>query len=287
MILTNLKSKGVVPKHIDKFLGVLEYIPPLNGKELASLVRTNNYLRWRQSIKGDVGVVGDVGEDGDQGNIGLSAYEIEKDLLQVINLSAYNNKLSIDYFKENISKYSSIFTSYWDTRIVDNNSSYINQITIPLVANGNYDFAIMWGDGSVESVTNYRPLTHTYKYPGVYQINIFGKLNGFSFKYSTDELKLLEINKWGAIKFDKNIGAFRNCKNLIITAIDVPKFNNEFTFREFFLNCHSITTIPNIQLWPWHLVNDITSMFQGCINLVEDLNFVDSNSYLFNNNWRD
>ena len=65
------------------------------------------------------------------------------------------------------------FQSTWDTTQAGSSN---NQVVLPLVSNGDYDFRIDWGDGTSnrDTITAYNQaeVTHTYDSTGVYEIRI-------------------------------------------------------------------------------------------------------------------
>ena len=64
----------------------------------------------------------------------------------------------------------SAFLSKWDTSYLSDGSSANNQIRLPLITSGNYDFLVQWGDGNSDFITLYSDpnVTHTYATVGVY-----------------------------------------------------------------------------------------------------------------------
>jgi len=281
----NLPKIGVIPQGDDKFLGVKEQITAPNGLTLYQLAKVKDYDKYRYSLKGIDGDIGLTGSTGVKGLQGDSAYVIEKDILRVDSISSYVNLFKKSYYNTMSDKYLQCFISYWDTRKTDYKSSINNQIELPLISTGVYDAVVFWGDGSSTIVTEPKPLIHSYDVPGIYKVIISGKVEGFSFRNARDQHKILLITDWGGLVITENVGAFRNCSNLNIIANNKPNFKNVTSFQEYFANCISLKTIPNIQTWPWFNVNNISSMFSNCINLVEDLSFVDVNDFDYSYNF--
>ena len=127
------------------------------------------------------------------------------------------------------------FVSAWDTtkvrsddyqRILSRSSiapTDNRTIKLPLTSRGSYDFQVNWGapnDNTWHRVTSHtdRDATHTYAEPGVYNVTIKGKIQGFSFNTgipsqmcdrnsncvtiigSGDNWKLINISKWGPLR---------------------------------------------------------------------------------------
>jgi surface protein len=61
---------------------------------------------------------------------------------------------------------------------------------------------------------------------------------------------------------------FEGCENLTITATDIPNIEGT-TFLEYFKDCTSITTIPNLGSWDMSSVTVLSDMFQGATSFNE------------------
>ena len=73
------------------------------------------------------------------------------------------------------------FISQWKT---DNaGTSNDDQITLPLVSSGTYDFTVDWGDGTQDTITSHddAAVTHTYPSAGTYTVQIAGTISGWQF----------------------------------------------------------------------------------------------------------
>ncbi|SEL91780.1 Por secretion system C-terminal sorting domain-containing protein [Maribacter orientalis] len=143
------------------------------------------------------------------------------------------------------------FISTWKT---DNPGvSEDNQIRIPTFPGETYNYTVDWGDGtSNNNVTG--NITHTYVTPGTYQISIIGDFPRIYFNYFPDDEerdyeKLVSIDQWGEVKWSSMSNAFARCSNMDVKAIDIPDLS---------------------------LINNMSHMFAGCINLVGNDSF---------NNW--
>lgn len=93
------------------------------------------------------------------------------------------------------------FISIWKT---DNaGTSGTNQITLPLVSSGTYNFKVYWGDGTNDTITTYNQaeITHTYPSAGTYEVLIAGTIDRIKFDGGGDKDKLLEIKQWGTPHF--------------------------------------------------------------------------------------
>jgi len=94
------------------------------------------------------------------------------------------------------------FISTWNTLATSSGSSNANQIRLPLVASGAYDFQVDWGDGTVSHIRSYDdPLaTHTYAIAGSYTLTIGGTVVGWAFANGGDRLKITQISQWGSLR---------------------------------------------------------------------------------------
>ena len=162
------------------------------------------------------------------------------------------------------------FVSTWDTRNTSSGSTGSYQIMLGLLAGGNYDFSVDWGDGVVEQVTSYAGRLHTYTVPGIYQIRITGTLEGWR---TVDNLKLLNIKQWGDLRLTRagystsNFGLyFSGCQNLDLSQVsDVLDLTNTTSLYSMFNGC-TFTTINRIGEWNVSSITNLSSTFVNCSN---------------------
>jgi hypothetical protein len=125
-------------------------------------------------------------------------------------------------------KVSYTFQSTWKT---DNPGvSNSDQIALPLIDGGEYDFVVKWGDGTQDTITvwNQAETTHTYgSGAGTYTVQIDGIINGWNFNLGGDCQKLLDISAWGTLRLSNNPGDighyFDGCTNLTIRMEEFKK----------------------------------------------------------------
>ena len=105
------------------------------------------------------------------------------------------------------------FVSVWDTRLTSTGSSTANQIKLPLVSGGSYDFTVDWGDSNSSSIDAYdhADVTHTYGSEGEYTLVITGTLTGWQFNNDGDKLKIIEISQWGNMGLGDTGSYFYGC----------------------------------------------------------------------------
>ena len=158
----------------------------------------------------------------------------------------------------------SIFFSKWKT---DNGgTSNDDQITLPLVSSGTYDFTVDWGDGSQDTITAHdqAEVTHTYPSAGTYTVEITGTISGWQFDDGGDKDKILDVSQWGDLAFGVNEGHFRGCSNLDVSATDGPDVTGVTSLRD----CFRDSGIGEADLSTWD-VSSVTSM----ANLFRDSSF--------------
>lgn len=124
---------------------------------------------------------------------------------------------------EGVQNYS--FVTVWKTN--NSGSSSNNQISLPLVAAGSYDFIVEWGDGKSDEVTSHSDaaVTHTYDSPGEYTVRMTGEYTHFVFNNSGDKDKILETKGWGPNVWGTMENAFYGCQNLTLSARDNPNLS--------------------------------------------------------------
>ena len=132
-----------------------------------------------------------------------------------------------------------------------------------MVPDGSYQFVVDWGDGTKSKIDNYSSAskTHIYEQPGKYTL----KITGWAFNGNEDSIKLIEINQWGPFSFGPgNIsnGAFDGCKNLEITAEDIPDLTGTTSLERVFRGCEK-AVVKNIGSWDTSKITNMKQMFAG------------------------
>jgi surface protein len=156
------------------------------------------------------------------------------------------------------------FISTWNTSNTSTGSSANNQVRLPLVNGGAYNFVVDWGDNSTDTITAWNsPLvTHTYSAVGTYTVRITGTLNGWRFANTGDRVKITNISNWGILRLGNGNGYFNGCINLTVTALDVLDLTGTSTFAQAFTNCNNFN--GNINNWNVTNVTIYNFAFQNC-----------------------
>ena len=113
-----------------------------------------------------------------------------------------------------------------------------------MIITGIGDVNIEWGDGQTSLITDplNSSISNSYINSGVYTIIITGDLKSFTFQ--NNQNTNIEITQWGTSQWNTMREAFLDCEDLSITATIPPDLSQ---------------------------VTDMSSMFQGVVNLTPDL----------------
>lgn len=181
--------------------------------------------------------------------------------------------------------------SRWTTNLsggVTNN----DQIRLPLVTNGAYNFKVYWGDGTSDIITseNDPARTHTYPAEGTYDVKITGQFHGFrfgkNFNGNEDHTKIINISQWGT-GFRPNSSTssqgynFNGCFNLKITATDMLDLTDTTNFERVFQRCNNLTGIPGIGNWDVSQTTTLSFCFSDCYNFDDDISNWDVSNVSF------
>jgi surface protein len=172
------------------------------------------------------------------------------------------------------------FISTWRTSITYTGSTANNQIKLPLMVDGLYNFTIQWGDSTSDTITtwNQAETTHTYATPGDYIVTITGFIKGWDWgggattiPTTGDMRKLLTITQFGCLQFITKLvstpvsiwGAFYGCINLTLNSVtDTPNFKGTISTQGLFRSCSAITTINNSDKWDVSKIQIFRNMFR-------------------------
>jgi surface protein len=161
------------------------------------------------------------------------------------------------------------FISVWDmTQTVS------NILTLPLYPDidHSFDFTVDWGDGTSEAVTS-EYAAHTYEEEGIYAVVIIGTCEGFGFSYANDEANednLVDILRWGTVKFHNNGYIFAGCDNLLtFSAADVPDLTGITSLHSVFSRAESFNA--DLSAWDTSGVTDMIGVFSNARSFNGDI----------------
>ncbi|MFK7972155.1 MAG: BspA family leucine-rich repeat surface protein [Bacteroidia bacterium] len=171
------------------------------------------------------------------------------------------------------------FITQWNT--ANPGASCSSCVKISLSHCFEYDFDVDWdNDGKWDDLHVTEDITHDYGKPGIYTIAIRGDFGGIYFASidkSKDPEKIIDIVQWGDIEWGSQQGsAFSGCKNLKISAKDVPDLRDVSCMMSFFKHCE----VLNADLSKWNVsgICDMRYMFFGAKKFNQPLSSWDVSS---------
>ena len=212
----------------------------------------------------------------------VDGYNIEAVVfaLNTLNLGFFQYSGDVVYVSNDFYIYGALtisstsFVSSWNTSNTSGGSSASNQIQLPLVSSGSYNFIVDWGDGNQDTITtwNQAETLHTYATSGTYTVSLTGIINGFVFGGSGDILKILSISNFGNIIFgDSLLGIFSGCTNLSLTSVlDTPDLSSMTKLNKMFEFC-TFSSINNLQNWDVSNIVEFELMFSNCASFNQDI----------------
>ncbi len=138
---------------------------------------------------------------------------------------------------------------------------------------------IDWGDGSSEAHTTTGYKTHTYAAPGVYVVQISGRM--LTLRHSTvgraNLAKLVRCLSFGDLGLNNLTEGFRDCVNLIECPPSLP--SGVTTLASCFLTC-TLFNDPNVCLWNTRNVTTFLQLFQGAVRFNQPIGNWDTSSVI-------
>ncbi len=155
-------------------------------------------------------------------------------------------------------------------------------VTLPLVADGDYDFVVDWGDGTSDTITapTDSAITHEFAAIGICQVTISGTITGWAFPCEEACMSwnlpacevlglrcvsyyMVEIANWGRLEFGDARSQFRGCSNLTISATDTPRLPYPTDLTDFFYYCTPTFTGAPLGAWDTSGVTSTSEMFRN------------------------
>ncbi len=159
------------------------------------------------------------------------------------------------------------FVTIWKTN--NPGSSSNNQITVPATGDFNYIWDQLDINGNIiisQIIPQPASGTTTITFPGVgiYRLYMTGigvsKFNRIEFNNGGDRLKLLSIEKWGAVAWSSLQNAFYGAENMKIEDIARP-FLSYVTNASRAFSGTGIENVPNMNQWQVSTITDMSYMF--------------------------
>ncbi|WP_298311328.1 BspA family leucine-rich repeat surface protein [uncultured Aquimarina sp.] len=137
-----------------------------------------------------------------------------------------------------------------------------NEITIHTNTDFTYNYNVDWNnDGVVDESGITGDITHTFDTDEEHTIRITGTFPAIRFIDATtlEASKIISVDQWGTGAWLSMEGAFADCSNLEVPAIDVPDLSNVSSLRFMFI-ATSIAN-PDVSNWDISNVTDLLGMF--------------------------
>ena len=115
------------------------------------------------------------------------------------------------------------------------------------------------GDGTYELKVRPKGVSNTTRFRQI------------QFNNGGDRLKLLEIKKWGNVRWTFMSNAFNGCSNLNVTADDVPDLKLVTFLNSMFQGCTSLSGSSANWSWNTSNVTNMSSMFRSATAFNQDL----------------
>ena len=88
-------------------------------------------------------------------------------------------------------------------------------------------------------------------------------INAYQYNYNNNSDNILKVEQWGKAKWTSFQYAFYNCKNLDVTATDVPDLSETTNMEQMFYGCTSLKFNSSINSWNPENVTNMNQMFNG------------------------
>ena len=186
-------------------------------------------------------------------------------------LAEEERQLLIDTYNWSIggdSEGCSPFVTTWKT---DGDGSSSSSITIPTRSGLTYSYDVDWdNDGIYDDIGVSGDITHDYGTPGTYTVAITGTFPQIRFAGGGNERKILSIDQWGDIEWERFESSFWQCRNLIMTDTISPILENVSGGLHFtFFQCFNLT--GDFSNWDVSSIDNMISTFESCPQLESDL----------------
>jgi surface protein len=125
-----------------------------------------------------------------------------------------------------------------------------------------FDFIIVWGDGTSETITGDDPdPSHTYSESGTYTVIIEGTFPHMQPGADGDLDQLTSIEAWGGIKWESMRNSFAWARNMTYNATDAPDLSGVTDMAGMFFAAEQFN--GDLSSWTTTGVTDMSYMFDG------------------------
>ncbi|MGP1362201.1 MAG: BspA family leucine-rich repeat surface protein [Bacteroides sp.] len=151
-------------------------------------------------------------------------------------------------------------------------------LVFPFRSESGTKYTIKWrkqGSSEWKEAKGDGPIVQPVTENGKYEVEV-GPANVEGVKYSEypteAQQTLLEIQAWGSIKWKDVIIAFKDCKNMQLTAQDKPDLSGVTSCNGMFWGCEKLDS-ENLRDWNVSHITGLTRMFLDCKNFNQPLNW--------------
>lgn len=161
------------------------------------------------------------------------------------------------------------FITTWQTDNAGLTAS--NQIQLPLVSGGTYNFTVDWGDGTSNVITAWDApeKTHTYAVAGTYTVKMSGAFNQFVFANAGDRQKILSVELWPDNAWTTVAQMFYGCTNLSINATNAPNLTATTSLSKMFEGATNFNS--PIGHWDISTITNMSDLFRYASQFNQDL----------------
>lgn len=152
-----------------------------------------------------------------------------------------------------------------DTTKTQNGSGTDREFKIPIVGGTRpYNYTVDCNnDGVLEATGQTGNYTCSYAAPGIYKVRIGGEFPRFRFNIAKEELKLVSVDQWGTMQWERLSDGFRGAKNMDLLATDVPDLTRATSLNGLFFDAESLKGEGANWNWNTATITDMGSVFGG------------------------
>ena len=160
-------------------------------------------------------------------------------------------------------------------------SSNENNVTILTDSDYDYDYKIVWGDGTEDSGID-GDITHTYSEDDNYTVKIYGTFPAIRYEQNISTANdsqhncpnLKNISAWGEIEWQSMEFAFADCDKLNSDANDTPDLSDVSSLKGMFANASDFNA--SIDNWDTSKIENMSYMFYGATDFDQNLSSWDT-----------